>query len=81
MAVHVLPEGLDMGVYGAFDIATGDDGTATVRMSAVEDITSTEPSLLSKASVAFERLLGAAAPRGDSLGAIRTAEGSWKSQA
>ena len=81
VAVHVLPEGLNMGVYGAFQIATGDDGAATVLMEGVEDITSTEPGLLSKASVAFERLLGAAAPRGDSLGTIRTAEGSWKSQA
>ena len=78
VAIHVLPEGVNMGV-GAFDIATGD--TATVRMEAVEDITSTAPALVATASVAFERLLGAAASRGDSLGKIRTAEGSWKTQA
>jgi transcriptional regulator with XRE-family HTH domain len=79
VALHVLPENVSAGSYGAFDIATG-DGTATVRMEAIQDITSTDAGLLAKASVAFERLLGAAAPRGDSLGTIRTAEGQWKAQ-
>lgn len=78
VAFHVLPDGVNMGVYGAFDIAVG--GTTTVRMSGIEDITSTDRSMVSKAMVAFERILGAALPRQKSLSIIRTAEGQWKSQ-
>ncbi len=78
VAFHVLPDGVNMGVYGAFDIAAGK--TTTVRMSGIEDITSTDRGMVSKATVAFERLLGAALPRQKSLTLIRTAEGQWKSR-
>jgi hypothetical protein len=44
VALHVLPEGVNMGVWGAFDIATG-DSTITVRMSGIEDVTSTDRDL------------------------------------
>lgn len=79
VALHVLPDRTSMGSYGAFDIATS-DGTTTVRLETVEDVTSTAPGLVSRASVAFERILGAALPRSDSLALTRTAEGSWKAQ-
>jgi transcriptional regulator with XRE-family HTH domain len=79
VAVHVLPDGVNMGVWGAFDIAT-EDGAVTVRMSGIEDVTSAAPGLVSKASVAFERILGAALPRADSLILTRSAEGQWKAQ-
>jgi transcriptional regulator with XRE-family HTH domain len=79
VALHVLPEGVNMGVWGAFDIATG-DSTITVRMSGIEDVTSTDRDLVSKAAVAFERILGAALPRSDSLSLVRSAEGQWKAQ-
>lgn len=78
-ALHVLPDGVNMGVWGAFDIATG-DSTITVRMSGIEDVTSTDRDLVSKAAVAFERILGAALPRAGSLALIRSAEGQWKAQ-
>jgi hypothetical protein len=78
VAFHVLPDGMNMGVYGAFDIAVR--GTTTVRMSGIEDITSTERGMVGKATVAFERILGAALPRHQSLTVIRTAEGQWKSR-
>jgi hypothetical protein len=78
VAVHVLPDGVNMGVWGAFDIATG--GDSTVRLEAIEDVTSTARDLVSKASVAFERILGAALPRSESLTLIRSAEGQWKTQ-
>ena len=79
VALHVLPDGVNMGVWGAFDIAAG-DSTATVRMSGIEDATSTDRDLVSKAAVAFERILGAALPRPGSLALIRSAEGQWKTQ-
>lgn len=80
VAIHVLPEGCSMGSYGAFDIATG-DATATVRMETIQDVTSTEGGLVARATVSFERLLGASASQGDSLVTIREAEEKWKAQA
>jgi transcriptional regulator with XRE-family HTH domain len=79
MSLHVLPEGVSKGVWGALDIATR-DGTTTVCLWAVEDVTSTAPGLVEKAIVAFERILGAALPHTESLERIRTAEGQWKTR-
>ena len=79
VALHVIPDGVNMGAYGAFNIATG-DSTVTVCLETVEDVTSTAPGLVGKASVAFERILGAALPRSDSVALTRTAEGQWKAQ-
>jgi hypothetical protein len=78
VAFHVLPDGVNMGVYGAFDIVAGK--TTTVRMSGIEDITSTDRGMVGKATVAFERILGAALPRQKSLSLIRTAERQWISR-
>jgi transcriptional regulator with XRE-family HTH domain len=80
VALHVLPETVTTGSYGELGIATGGEGT-TVSMPTLQDITSTEPKMVSKALVAWERLLGAAMPRQDSLTLIRSAERSWKEQA
>ncbi len=79
VALHVLPDGVNMGAYGAFNIATG-DGTVTVCLETVEDVTSTGPGLVGRASVAFERILGAALPRPDSVALTRSAEEQWKAQ-
>ena len=37
LALHVLPEGKNMGVWGALNIATG-DSSVTVRVDTIEDI-------------------------------------------
>jgi transcriptional regulator with XRE-family HTH domain len=79
VALHVLPEQLNMGVWGALDVATR-DGTATVRLEAVKDVTSVESDMVEIAMLAFERLLGAARSRTESLELIRTAEERWKAQ-
>ena len=79
IAVHVIPEGTNVGLWGAFDIASR-DGTATVRLSALEDVTSTADHLIIKAIQAYERMLGAALPRIESYERIRTAEERWKTQ-
>jgi Domain of unknown function (DUF5753) len=79
IALHVIPEGTNVGLWGAFDIAAR-DSMVTVRLETVEDMTSTAPDLVGKVTVAFERILGAALPRADSLAIIRTAEEGWKSQ-
>jgi len=79
IALHVIPAGTNAGLWGAFDIAAG-DGVTTVRLSALEDVTSTADDLISKAIQAYERMLGAALPRVESYERIRTAEEQWKSQ-
>jgi hypothetical protein len=80
IALHVVPEGTNVGLWGAFDIATR-DGTATVRLETVEDVTSTAPGLISKVTVAFERILGAALPRLESRELIlKVAEEQWAIQ-
>lgn len=79
IAVHVVPEGTNVGLWGAFDVASR-DGSATVRLSALEDVTSTADHLIVKAIQAYERMLGAALPRVESYERIRMAEGQWKTQ-
>jgi hypothetical protein len=80
IALHVLPEGTNMGLWGAFDIAAR-DSTLTVRLSMLEDLTSTAAGLIGKLTVAFERMLGAALPRIESHELIlKVAEEQWKAR-
>jgi transcriptional regulator with XRE-family HTH domain len=80
IALHVVPEGTNVGLWGAFDIAAR-DSTVTVRLETVEDMTSTAPGLIGKVTVAFERILGAALPRVQSHELIlKAAEERWKTQ-
>jgi transcriptional regulator with XRE-family HTH domain len=79
LALHVLPDGVNMGLWGAFDIAA-QDSAMTVRLETVEDVTSTAPELVGKVMRAYERILGAALPRAESLALIRTAEEKWKTE-
>lgn len=79
MGLHIIPEGTNVGLWGAFDIAAR-DGAVTVRFSALEDMTSTAPDTVGKMTVAFERILGAALPRAESLALIRTMEEQWKTR-
>jgi transcriptional regulator with XRE-family HTH domain len=79
IALHVIPEGTNMGLWGGFDLATRDNVT-TVCLTAIEDITSTAGNLVAMTMQAFERLLGAALPRAASLDRVRVAEETWNKQ-
>jgi len=79
VGLHILPDGINIGVWGALDIATR-ESIATVCLPTLEDIPTTAPGLIQKAMLAFERLLGAALPRAESLTLVRTAENQWKTQ-
>lgn len=79
IALHVVPEGTNVGLWGAFDIAAR-NSAFTVRMTALEDVTSTAPDLLGKAMQAYERILGSAMPCAESLGFVREMEDQWKTQ-
>jgi transcriptional regulator with XRE-family HTH domain len=80
IALHVVPEGANVGLWGGFDLATRDNA-ATVCLTALEDMTSTAPDLVGKVTVAFERILGAALPRVESHELIlKVAEEQWKTR-
>jgi len=79
VVVHVIPHGVNMGLWGSFEVSSR-DGIVTVLLWAIEDIPSTSAVLIGKLTSAYERLLGAALPRAESLGRIRTAEEEWKTQ-
>jgi transcriptional regulator with XRE-family HTH domain len=79
IGLHVVAEGTNVGLWGAFDIAAR-DSAVTVRFSALEDMTSTAADLVGKMTVAFERILGAALPHAESLALIRTMEEQWKTR-
>jgi transcriptional regulator with XRE-family HTH domain len=79
IALHVLPEGTNMGTWGAFDLATR-DSTTTVCLTTVEDVTTTAADMVVKTMQAYEQILGAAMPCSESLAAVRTAEDQWKTR-
>jgi transcriptional regulator with XRE-family HTH domain len=80
IALHVVPEGTNVGLWGAFDIASRDN-TCTVRFETLEDVAGRAPETVNKAMQAFERILGAALPRSDSLDFTREMESQWKTRA
>ena len=79
VAIHVVPPGANVGLWGSFYVATR-DGLTTVLLGALRDVTSTATDLVTAAAQAYERILGSALPRAESLALIRTAEERWKAQ-
>lgn len=79
IAVHVIPEGMDMGLWGGLSLAIGDN-TTTVVLVAFEDVTTTANRQVGKAMRAFERLLGTALRCAESLDFIQAMEEQWKAQ-
>jgi hypothetical protein len=80
IALHVVPEDANVGLWGAFDIASR-DGMATVNLHALRDVSGTATDLADEAMQAYERILGAALPRADSLEFVREMESQWKTRA
>ena len=52
IALHVVPEGTNVGLWGAFDIASR-DGTSTVRFETLEDVTGTSSETVRKTMLAY----------------------------
>lgn len=75
--LHVVPEGSGVGMYGAFALASK-NGTTTVNLTTIRDVTSTEPDLVDETMRAFDDILAASMPRAESLDFIRTMAESWK---
>jgi hypothetical protein len=79
--LHVVPEGANVGLAGAFGIASK-DGIATVSLTtAIRDVTSTAADVVDGALDLFESVLGASLPAIASLEFLRTLEETWKTQA
>lgn len=79
IALHVVPEGTNVGLWGAFDVAAR-DSVFTVRFETLEDVTGRAAETVTKAMQAYERILGAALPRADSLDFTREMESQWKTR-
>jgi hypothetical protein len=79
ISVHVVPEGANVGLWGAFDVASR-DGMTTVNLTTLRDVSSTATDLTDDALQAWERILGAALPLAESLDFVRTMEEQWKTK-
>jgi transcriptional regulator with XRE-family HTH domain len=78
--LHVVPEGANVGLAGAFGIAAK-DGMATVSLTtAIRDVTSTAADVVDDTLNLFEVILGASLPTIASLEFLRTQEETWKTR-
>ena len=77
IVLHVVPEGANVGLWGAFNIAAR-DGLATVNLTTIRDVSSTAPDLVDETTQAWELILGAAMARAGSVDFVRTQEETWK---
>ena len=78
IAVHVIPEGTNTGSWAALDIATRGSIATVCLTTALQDVTTSAPDQVDQAMQVYERILGAALPRADSLERVRQQEESWK---
>ncbi|HWG01711.1 MAG TPA: helix-turn-helix transcriptional regulator [Trebonia sp.] len=79
IALHTVPEGANVGLYGSFSIAA-QDGNMTILMETLQDVPTTAPGVCELAVRQWERILGAARNLDDSLSFVQTQEESWKAQ-
>jgi transcriptional regulator with XRE-family HTH domain len=78
--LHVVPEGANVGLGGAFGIASK-NGMSTVSLTtAIRDMTSTAADVVDDTLNLFDVILGASLPAVASLEFLRTQEETWKAQ-
>jgi hypothetical protein len=81
MSIHVLPAtGANVGLSGAFDVASADGGPDVLRMSGLEDQTTEDRGLTRKAAVTFDLVRRDALPRAASRALIQEAAAQWKTR-
>lgn len=80
ISVHVVPEGTNTGAWAALDIATRQGVSTVCLTTALEDVTTSAPDQVDTAMQTFDRILGAALNRADSIDLVRQTEERWKSQ-
>lgn len=80
IAIHIVPEHVNHGAWAAIDIASK-DGLSTVSFSTgTDDVTSTSADRVERAIQGYERILGYAWSKPESLDFIRRQEDIWKDQ-
>jgi transcriptional regulator with XRE-family HTH domain len=78
--LHVVPDGANVGLGGAFGIASR-DGMSTVSLTtAIRDVTSTAADVVDDTLNLFDAILGAALPAMASLEFVRAQEEIWKTR-
>jgi transcriptional regulator with XRE-family HTH domain len=78
ITLHVVPEGANIGVGGAFDIATRGAVSTVCLGTSSRDITSTAADVVDENVRLFDAVLGASMPVVQSLEYVRTQEEIWK---
>jgi transcriptional regulator with XRE-family HTH domain len=82
MVIQVVPsaKGANAGLCVTFDLATAADGTVTLRQDGIEDQTTEDKPLASKAVILFDLIRGNALPRDESRSLILEIAEQWKSR-
>jgi len=82
IVIQVVPsaKGANAGLSGTFDLATAADGTTTLRMDGIEDQTTENKPLVSKAVILFDLIRGNTLPRDESRSLILEIAEQWKSR-
>ena len=76
----MVPDGANVGLAGAFGIASK-DGMSTVSLTtAIRDVTSTAADVVDDTLNLFDAILGAALPAMASIEFVRTQEETWKTR-
>lgn len=79
VSIHVVPDGANVGLAGAFNIASHGSMT-TVNLTTVRDIPSTESAMVDQTVQAWEQILVASRSLQESLDFLQAREGHWKEQ-
>jgi hypothetical protein len=80
ISLHVVPEGANVGLAGAFDIATRGVVSTVCLTTSSRDITSTAADVIDENVRLFDAILGASLPVVQTLEYVRMREEIWKEQ-
>jgi transcriptional regulator with XRE-family HTH domain len=82
LVIQVVPsaKGANAGLCVTFDLATAADGAVTLRQDGIEDQTTEDMPLVSKAVILFDLIRGNALPRDESRSLILEIAEQWKSR-
>lgn len=80
ISVHIVPEGTNVALWGAMDMAVR-DGATTLNLLSLRDNATTEAEMINEATEQWESILGAALNASESLGFVKEMESQWKARA
>jgi hypothetical protein len=78
ISLHVVPEGANQGLGGHVAIASRGGHFTLALGTLVQDLTTTEATMVEKTLAAYDRLLGASLPEIQSVEYARQREAEWK---